>query len=298
MVEKPAVFISSTGDLRSARDLVAKVLISMGYDPVWQDIEPTDGGELLDVLRKRMEPCALMIPLVGTRYGAEPPLNLRLASPPTAFGRVSYTQFEAKHFEKLGRKVIYLFLDASFPTDPAKPEALELTALQAAYRDQITANNCLRQTVTTNDSLKLAIREMRDELAEHRRLAEERYREVTKKLDGIAQDNDQAKARDRKVLARVTAGQAVKTGTAVKTGGQNRDGSNSSVIGPVPVSRSQFFSNWTCPGFTVLVPVSRSCPGFTVPRFHGPVPVSRSRKIQGSLFWSYLLVLDLNSLML
>ena len=60
MVQKPVVFISSTSDLRSARDLVGKVLHSMGYEPVWQDIEPTDGGELLDVLRDRMhEPAGL-----------------------------------------------------------------------------------------------------------------------------------------------------------------------------------------------------------------------------------------------
>src|SRR3954452_21460923 len=118
MVQKPAVFVSATGDLRSARDLVAKVLHSMGYEPVWQDVEPTDGGELLDVLRRWMEPCGLMIQLVGRRYGAEPPAALR----PAEFGRVSFTQYEALYFESTGRKVIYYFLDPAFPTDPASPE--------------------------------------------------------------------------------------------------------------------------------------------------------------------------------
>jgi hypothetical protein len=28
-----------------------EVLHSMGYEPVWQDVEPTDGGELVGVLR-------------------------------------------------------------------------------------------------------------------------------------------------------------------------------------------------------------------------------------------------------
>src|SRR4051794_35632389 len=129
MLQKPAVFISSTGDLRSARDLVAKVLRSMGYEPVWQDVEPTDGGDLLGVLRRWMGPCRLMIQLVGRRYGAEPPAG---AAPP-AFGRVSFTQYEALYFEQaLGRKVVYLLLDPAFPTDPAPPEPPELADLQAA----------------------------------------------------------------------------------------------------------------------------------------------------------------------
>ena len=61
----------------------------MGYEPVWQDIAATEGGELLDVLRRRIEPCAVLVQLVGQRYGAEPP------QPTAEFGRVSYTQFEA-----------------------------------------------------------------------------------------------------------------------------------------------------------------------------------------------------------
>src|SRR4051812_10013326 len=134
MLIKPAVFISSTGDLRSARDLVGKVLHSMGYEPVWQDIEPTDGGDLLDVLRRWMDPCQLMIQLVGRRYGAEPPAGHQ----PPEFGRVSFTQYEALYFERtLGRKVIYLLLDPSFPTDPASPEPPDRVALQAMYRQQI-----------------------------------------------------------------------------------------------------------------------------------------------------------------
>src|SRR4051794_5850950 len=167
MLQKPAVFISSTGDLRSARDLVARVLHSMGYEPVWQDVEPTDGGELLDVLRRWMEPCGLMIQLVGRRYGAEPPAGMA----PPEFGRVSYTQYEALYFElTLRRKVIYVFLDPAFPTDPAAPESPDLTALQDAYRARIQAANRLRQDgIATAQDLELSVRRVRDELAAFRR---------------------------------------------------------------------------------------------------------------------------------
>ena len=176
MVQKPSIFISSTGDLRSARDLVAKVLYAMGYEPVWQDIEPTDGGELLDLLRRRMAPCVSMIQLVGQRYGAEPPLDRQ----PPEFGRVSYTQFEARYFEEtLYRQVIYLFLDSGFPTDAAPLEAAELAALQQDYFARIKRANRLRQSgIGSSEVLELTVRRMSDELAVLRRMSEARYRRM------------------------------------------------------------------------------------------------------------------------
>jgi hypothetical protein len=159
-----SVFISSTSDLRSARDRVANLLFSMNYYARSQENEPLDGGELLDVLRRRMEPCALMIQLVGSRYGAEPPDLRSAGAPSTEFGRVSYAQFEALHFEKLGRRVIYLFLDPAFPTSAAEPEPPELTALQAAYREQIKSKNRLRYEVANYDALEARILRLREDV--------------------------------------------------------------------------------------------------------------------------------------
>jgi hypothetical protein len=179
MTNKPVIFISATSDLRSARELVGKVLYSMGYEPVWQDIEATDGGELLDVLRQRLAPAALVIQLVGQRYGAEPP------QPTKDFGRVSYTQFEALEAERLGKKVIYHFLDATFPTDPAPPESPELAALQAAYRQRlIDANRLRHDRIADARDLELSIHKIRDELATLRRQADRRHRKLV--LLGIA----------------------------------------------------------------------------------------------------------------
>ncbi len=173
MVRKPVVFISSTSDLRSARDLVGKVLYSMGYEPVWQDIEATDGGELLGVLRKRIAPSDLVIQLVGQRYGAEPP------APTAEFGRVSYTQFEAMYAERLGRKVVYYFIEPVFPTDPAEPEPDDRRELQSAYRQSIVAANKLRQTSVTNvQDLELSIRRITDELAAVRTQSDRRFRRM------------------------------------------------------------------------------------------------------------------------
>jgi len=173
MADKPVIFISATSDLRSARDLVGKVLFSMGYEPIWQDIEATDGGELLDVLRRRLAPASLVIQLMGGRYGAEPPRRT------TEFGRVSYTQFEALEAERIGTKVIYHFLDNNFPKDEVESEPAELTSLQAAYRQRLTDANRLRYERITNPAdLELSIRRIKDELAELRKQANVRHRIV------------------------------------------------------------------------------------------------------------------------
>jgi tetratricopeptide (TPR) repeat protein len=173
MTNRPVIFISATSDLRSARDLVGKVLFSMGYEPVWHDIEPTDGGELLEVLRRRIAPCAMMVQLVGQRYGAEPP------QPTAAFGRASYTQFEALEAERVAKKVIYHFLEETFPTDAAAAEPPELTSLQTAYRQRLKDANRLRHGgIASATDLELSIRRISDDLAALRRQADRRHRHL------------------------------------------------------------------------------------------------------------------------
>ncbi|HWC88910.1 MAG TPA: DUF4062 domain-containing protein, partial [Pirellulales bacterium] len=175
MTNKPVVFISATSDLSSARDLVGKILYAMGYEPVWQDIAATDGGELLDVLRRRLEPAALVIQLVGQRYGAEPP------QPTDDFGRVSYTQFEALEAERLGKKVIYHCLDDKFPTDPAAAELPEIATLQATYCQRLKDANRLRyEQIADTSELELSIRRISDELASLRRQADRRQRNLAR----------------------------------------------------------------------------------------------------------------------
>src|SRR5690349_18232150 len=132
-MSRPVIFISATNDLRSARKFAGSILCAMGYEPVWQEIEPVEGGELLQVLRDRLAPCGLVLQLVGDRYGAEPPT-------PTEFGRLSYTQYEAVYAESiLGLKVIYCFLDPGYATDPTESEPPEKRDLQAAYRQRVIA---------------------------------------------------------------------------------------------------------------------------------------------------------------
>ncbi|MDB5333311.1 MAG: hypothetical protein JWP03_4462 [Phycisphaerales bacterium] len=111
----------------------------------------------------------MVLQLVGRRYGAEPP------RPTPDFGRVSYTQFEALEAERMGKKVIYHFLDESFPVDPASPEPEELKSLQVAYQQRLKDANRLRHNIASPVELEVSIRRIKDELEALRRESEERY---------------------------------------------------------------------------------------------------------------------------
>jgi hypothetical protein len=160
MALAPSIFISATSsDLHSARDVVAKILTAMGYTPVWQDMAATDAGDLREVLYSRIKPCAAVIQLVGLRYGAEP----RQAD--AEFGHASYTQLEALYAEKIGKKVIYIFLPPDFPTDPSDPESEEKAQLQAAYRQRLSDSGVLRHSASNLLELENRVLRIRDDLA-------------------------------------------------------------------------------------------------------------------------------------
>ena len=170
MKNSPSIFISTTSaDLHAARDIVAKVLSSMGFNPVWQDIAATDAGELIDVLIERIKPCDAILQLVGHRYGAEPP------DPHPVHGRVSYTQFEALHSESIGKKVIYIMLPDDFPVAACSPEKSELVDLQETYRSNLQKRGVLHHTANNTIELENRVYRVRNELQELR-LAIERNR--------------------------------------------------------------------------------------------------------------------------
>jgi hypothetical protein len=100
MSPSPTIFISAvSAEFRSARQLVANTLTFLGYEPIWQDIFGTEGGDLCTLLRQSIDQCKGVVQLVGQCYGAEPPVK------DPEFGRVSYTQYEALYARKQGKKV-------------------------------------------------------------------------------------------------------------------------------------------------------------------------------------------------
>jgi tetratricopeptide (TPR) repeat protein len=160
----PLIFISAASqELRSARQLVANTLTFLGYEPVWQDIFGTEGGDLREILRKQIDPCKGLVQLVGRCYGAEPPL------PDPLFGRVSYTQYEALYARQRGKKVWYLFIDETFPIDACKSEPDELRDLQAAYRRRLQVDTHLFHPLTSAEALEASVLKLRDDLVLLRR---------------------------------------------------------------------------------------------------------------------------------
>lgn len=164
MSPRPAIFISAVSrELRSARQLVANTLTFLGYEPVWQDIFGLEGGDLREVLRQKIDQCRGVVQLVGQCYGAEPP------SVDPAFGRVSYTQYEALYARQRGKKVWYLFIDETFPIDAHEPEPAELRDLQAAYRGRVQVDAHLFHPLATRDALEAGVLKLRDDLTRLRR---------------------------------------------------------------------------------------------------------------------------------
>jgi tetratricopeptide (TPR) repeat protein len=161
---RPAIFISAVSrELRSARQLVANTLTFLGYEPVWQEIFGLEGGDLREVLQQKVDQCRGVVQLVGQCYGAEPPVI------DPAFGRVSYTQYEALYARQRGKKVWYLFIDESFPIDAHEPEADEFRHLQAAYRSRVQVDAHLFHPLASRDALEAGVLKLRDDLTRLRR---------------------------------------------------------------------------------------------------------------------------------
>ena len=164
MSPRPTIFISSVNkELRSARQLVANTLTFLGYEPVWQDIFGTEGGDLRQMLRQQIDQCKGVVQLIGQCYGAEPP------APDEEFGRVSYTQYEALYARKRGKKVWYLFMDESFPVDAHELEPAELRQLQTSYRDTLKADTHLFHPLASREALEAGVFKLRDDLTRLRR---------------------------------------------------------------------------------------------------------------------------------
>jgi hypothetical protein len=123
----------------------------------------TEEGDLRAVLRRRIDSCKGVVQLVGKCYGAEPP------SIDEQLGRVSYTQYEALYASSKGKKVWYLFLDESFPTDPHEVEEEEKEKLQSAYRARLKADIHLYRPLGSREGLEASVLKPRDDLTRLRR---------------------------------------------------------------------------------------------------------------------------------
>ncbi|WP_176159196.1 tetratricopeptide repeat protein [Prosthecobacter debontii] len=164
MTTRPVIFISAVSkELKTARDHVAKTLISLGYEPKWQDIAPTETGNLSGVLRKWVDDSQAVVQLIGKCYGYEAP------QPDPQFGRCSYTQYEALYARSRGKKVWYLPVGPDYTCDTCTDEPEELRQLQADYLQRIRAQGDLRHGFASPTELENLVLKLRDDLARLRR---------------------------------------------------------------------------------------------------------------------------------
>jgi tetratricopeptide (TPR) repeat protein len=143
--------------------MVANALHSLGYEPVWEDIFHTGEGDLHALLRHKIDSSEGLIQIVGSCFGT--PIS---GSDPDG-ECVSYTQFEAVYAGTKGKKVWFMVLDETYPTDPHAEEEPRLRKVQSAYRDRVMGDRTVYHPAATPDALKIKVLQLRDELAPLRR---------------------------------------------------------------------------------------------------------------------------------
>lgn len=178
-MNRPTIFVSCVSpEFGKTRQTVANLLIELGYTPVFQEAFGAGHGDLLGVIKRKIDESDGLIQIVGSSYGAEPPM------PDHKYGRVSYTQFEFLYALDSGKKTWLLFANESclrdrqidsldLPADPNHPDPAgyqrERQELQRAYARLIRQKGHYRHAVTREHSVEMAVLRMRDELAELRR---------------------------------------------------------------------------------------------------------------------------------
>jgi tetratricopeptide (TPR) repeat protein len=156
------VFIAATSaDLGSYRQVAKEAVLTLGAHPIEEKTFPTDYRELQALLAHRLDPCDVIIHLVGFYYGGEPK-----APPDTP--RRSWTQWEYYHATQGERqKPVYRFLareNCHFDAQPS--EDAEKQRLQREHREHLrTPGGPIYYEFSTPEELReliLSIDELRE----------------------------------------------------------------------------------------------------------------------------------------
>jgi hypothetical protein len=142
-VKNPRAFISAvTSELSEARGLVAKKLWEMGFDVDYQDDWGAMGGELLDILQKKVSSAQVFIQLVGSAPGVPP------AMADSEFPDASFTQLEFHYARKThkstGKPVPYVFFVGSDVANKLAPPIVDADRRnQDAYKEALAKDGNL-----------------------------------------------------------------------------------------------------------------------------------------------------------
>lgn len=70
MSERPLIFISAvSAEHRSLRATVGAILHELGYDTTFEEVLPTEQGDISEMLARHLDQCDGVLQLVGQRYG-------------------------------------------------------------------------------------------------------------------------------------------------------------------------------------------------------------------------------------
>lgn len=207
---RPRIFVSAvTAEFGTARNRVADVLNFLGFDVEKQEIFGTESGDLRQVLRDKIDGCDGLVQIIGSGYGAEPPLV------DGGFGRVSYTQFEYLHAVARGKKTWLLFAGDGAVRD-AVPEELDLPrggkdadareyqaerrALQEAYVAARKSDGHVRWNFHSETELENAVLKLRNDSDELRREFRQWQTDVLSRVVGLGERIEDGQVRSRRMF--------------------------------------------------------------------------------------------------
>ncbi|MDF1753150.1 MAG: DUF4062 domain-containing protein [Verrucomicrobiales bacterium] len=197
----PHVFISATsGDLRSARDIVKNSLLTIGCHPIVQEHFEPDYRTIKDMLREMVADCEAVIHLVGFHYGGEPDP----ASLPPGTGRRSWTQLELDVARELGKKVYLFIFDKSYPFDePTQPDPDDELSLQEVHRQRIFNGEYIYHIIKSPVDLSRRVIELRLEAAELREQVEKSNNQLSDALGTMEKNAGELKEGQVSILSSV-----------------------------------------------------------------------------------------------
>lgn len=156
MAVSRSIYVSAVSEeLGSARELVARNLRSLGYQPVWKELDSRADDDVRPGLFSRVEECAGVIQIVGRSYGPEPPVAAQRS------GRTSYAQYEALSARQCNIPVWHFITGEGFPVDAPPTEDAEHQRLQTTYQMRVQHHARHWRPVSNQADLEKRIRRLR-----------------------------------------------------------------------------------------------------------------------------------------
>ena len=182
---RPKYFLSAvSAEFESLRIRLDRFLRQLGFETETMEYSGTEAGDLLNLLRERIDECDGFIQIVGQGYGAEPP------EPHSELGRISYTQYEYFYAQERGMRIFLLPAADEAERDGAvvdldnnpPEEQADKHRLQQEYRARLEQSGQLWHTFSSGDELERKIATLRTEVDRTRR--EFREHQVESKRTG------------------------------------------------------------------------------------------------------------------